>query len=418
MKKTIHILVLAAFCLFLSSVASLAQTAALKIGDQVPDITINNIINYKSSTAKLSDFKGKLLILDFWATWCSSCIKKFPEMAALQKEFTDDLQVLLVNTRSTRDTENRIKDFINKRQNADGTPFSLPTVVNDSLLNAFFPYKLIPHYAWIGPDGRVKAITSAGQVTKVNVVQILQGSEQQIAVKKDIDMTRPLFSSEDLPLASLRQYSTFLKGNIDGLPNGTRYRRKDGISYGRVITNIPILIMYDLTSRALYPDLLIRDVLPEVKDIAKLKPEKSLLPKNEWDRENLYSYELQVPLTMADQLHQFILSDLNRYSDYDGKLENRYMKCLVLKSSTDYKGKVNDQGGEVTLKRVHMLLNSSDGPGMPVIDETGLAKTTAMAMPGNLKTKLALDKYLKLYGLYSEEAERQLEVFVLRDKIN
>ena len=44
---------------------------ALKIGDTVPDITITSVYNYPASTIHLSDLKGKLVILDFWATWCS-----------------------------------------------------------------------------------------------------------------------------------------------------------------------------------------------------------------------------------------------------------------------------------------------------------------------------------------------------------
>lgn len=46
----------------------------LTVGDVMPDITFNNLVNYKSSSAKLSDFKGKLVILDFWATTCLSLI--------------------------------------------------------------------------------------------------------------------------------------------------------------------------------------------------------------------------------------------------------------------------------------------------------------------------------------------------------
>lgn len=40
----------------------------LTIGDTLPDVEINNIVNYKAKSVKASDFKGKLLILDFWAT--------------------------------------------------------------------------------------------------------------------------------------------------------------------------------------------------------------------------------------------------------------------------------------------------------------------------------------------------------------
>ncbi len=67
MKKTIEYIVLAALCYFFSAAALHAQPVPLKIGDRAPDITIK-AVNHTSSTLKLSDFKGKLLILDFWAT--------------------------------------------------------------------------------------------------------------------------------------------------------------------------------------------------------------------------------------------------------------------------------------------------------------------------------------------------------------
>lgn len=66
------------------------------IGQLVPDINIGAIRNYEKSTAKISDFKGKLLILDFWNTTCTSCIAAMPEMERLQNKFNDKIQIILV----------------------------------------------------------------------------------------------------------------------------------------------------------------------------------------------------------------------------------------------------------------------------------------------------------------------------------
>jgi thiol-disulfide isomerase/thioredoxin len=47
----------------------------------------------------LSDYRGKYLLVNFWATWCAPCLKEMPQLDALQKEFGgDDFQVLTIAT--------------------------------------------------------------------------------------------------------------------------------------------------------------------------------------------------------------------------------------------------------------------------------------------------------------------------------
>src|SRR4030095_3711488 len=86
----------------------------LSVGDKMPDVAFT-IFNYSSPTAKLSDFMGKMVILDFWATWCSSCIKRFPFMDSIQAEFNGKIQVILVNGKTTRDNETKISNFYEKQ---------------------------------------------------------------------------------------------------------------------------------------------------------------------------------------------------------------------------------------------------------------------------------------------------------------
>src|SRR6476620_3661535 len=86
----------------------------LTIGDTLPDMPLSSIINYKSFTACLSSFKGKLLILDFWATWCTSCLKHFPKMDSLQQQYPGQVQVIMVNSKNTGNNEKKIKVFFEK----------------------------------------------------------------------------------------------------------------------------------------------------------------------------------------------------------------------------------------------------------------------------------------------------------------
>jgi len=50
-----------------------------------------------NKTVKLSDYYGKVIYLDFWASWCSSCAKALPLFTQWQKEFGDDFVVISVN---------------------------------------------------------------------------------------------------------------------------------------------------------------------------------------------------------------------------------------------------------------------------------------------------------------------------------
>jgi thiol-disulfide isomerase/thioredoxin len=61
----------------------------------------------------LSDFRGKYLLVNFWATWCAPCLKEMPQLDALQQEFGgEDFQVLTIAT--GRNQPAAIKRFFKK----------------------------------------------------------------------------------------------------------------------------------------------------------------------------------------------------------------------------------------------------------------------------------------------------------------
>lgn len=66
--------------------------AALKVGDSLPDLT-----QFKLQGPLPASLKGKVVLLDFWASWCLPCAKSFPALDALHKQFGDRLVIIAVN---------------------------------------------------------------------------------------------------------------------------------------------------------------------------------------------------------------------------------------------------------------------------------------------------------------------------------
>lgn len=77
--------------LLLAGMAGTVQ-AALKVGDTLPDLA-----TFKLEGKLPAELKGKIVIVDFWASWCLPCAESFPVMDELQKKFGDRLVVLAVN---------------------------------------------------------------------------------------------------------------------------------------------------------------------------------------------------------------------------------------------------------------------------------------------------------------------------------
>jgi len=82
----------------LALVCALAVSALLSGGDGqaprvAPDFTLQSLDGIDVS---LAEYRGSVVILDFWATWCKPCTTTFPQIHALEREFADRGVVLLV----------------------------------------------------------------------------------------------------------------------------------------------------------------------------------------------------------------------------------------------------------------------------------------------------------------------------------
>lgn len=73
----------------------LSLTVQAKEQQSIYDLSFNNV---DQETVHLSDYKGKVILLNFWATWCPPCIKEMPSMQRLREHFQDQpFEIIAIN---------------------------------------------------------------------------------------------------------------------------------------------------------------------------------------------------------------------------------------------------------------------------------------------------------------------------------
>ncbi|XVJ66830.1 MAG: redoxin domain-containing protein [Lacibacter sp.] len=168
------------------------QLKPLSVGDSMPPFLLSNIINSNLQEIDLSELSGKLVILDFWATWCTSCLKGFAKLDSLQQQFPLQLYPILVNnTISTGDDGSKITAFISKRNSTPKTAIRFPVAIEqEAELKQLFPRLFLPHYVWLYQN-KVVAITATAELTKENISAILSGNPVSIKTKNDAPAAPP-----------------------------------------------------------------------------------------------------------------------------------------------------------------------------------------------------------------------------------
>jgi thiol-disulfide isomerase/thioredoxin len=89
---------------------STVEEGVLALDHPAPGFTLPDL---SGTNVSLADFKGKVVLLDFWATWCGPCRQTMPLLEKLQQDVPRDLVLLAINLQDTRED---VQHFVAARQ--------------------------------------------------------------------------------------------------------------------------------------------------------------------------------------------------------------------------------------------------------------------------------------------------------------
>lgn len=103
-------LVLLAFLALLGVSLRRVQSGSIVIGQQVPEFSL---VTFDGQTLNLSDFKGKIVVLNFWASWCSTCSQEAIDMEEAWRHYQPGGEVVFLGIDYT-DTEPEALAYLEK----------------------------------------------------------------------------------------------------------------------------------------------------------------------------------------------------------------------------------------------------------------------------------------------------------------
>lgn len=209
--------------------AGLQDIKPLQIGDTIPEGLWHlplQVVNHPDGkdTITLNDYRNKkLIILDFWATWCGSCISAFPKVKSTENRFKGDLAVIPATNQNAKialpflTTNEHIKDL------------NVWSAVNSRKLEEYFAIYTLPHYVWVS-NGKLISFTTANALEESKVSDFLDGGVISWEEKVHLNKKEPFI--HDLQRMDFTVNSFHYRGKLEGVG-----KSRGILPYGKQHTN-------------------------------------------------------------------------------------------------------------------------------------------------------------------------------------
>ncbi|TVT37675.1 DUF3738 domain-containing protein [Hymenobacter setariae] len=391
--------------LLLSTPASHAQAI---LGQLAPNLRFNTVLNGSQPSLTLAQLRGKVVLLEFWATYCGPCLTAMPHLQELQRQFGERLQVVAISP----DSPARLGRFLQARP-SNLLFASVVGAASDSL-QQLFSYQIIPHSVLLDAAGRVVASTEPQFITAQVIARVLKGQAINLPLKQDV-VSRNAIATY-FPATAATPPRFLMQPALRGVASMTRsYPQDSSAFHNRRLTalNIALPELYRLAYGGL--------PYGRTLDLRPAAPTSSKLP--------LYCLDIIVPKGQEASLLPTMRQELAARFDLRATLEPRPRSVYLLrvadarklppatgfeKPSSEAASVGTYQGANVTLAEVADYLEGFGLVELPVLLATptttryNLEFSYQQEKPGDLLRALAD------LGLTLEKAERPVEMLVLR----
>ncbi|GGC47797.1 hypothetical protein GCM10011386_44930 [Parapedobacter defluvii] len=439
----------------------------VRIGEALPESFYDEIHHAvdtstgKDTAVKLSDYRDKLIILDFWANWCKPCIGSLIKLDSISRKLDDDRFVVLAVTQQPREMIEPVLDRFH---------WELLSIVSDTMLSQIFPHAGLPHQVWI-KDGKVFAVPKWHFATAENILKTLSGERPYMLSNIQdlaLDPLRPMFKGTNgaTGLWFEHKYARIARNVPDYRVESVKYVLKGDTTILYCNAQPIEQLFYQAYEKQIFPHLGWEDGQGLIWQISDSLREKlfgnrpQLLASNTpqddsaylaWRDANLYGYELRYPERLAEkEARYFMQQDLNAffgtYLGLNAKIgpgpKHRYgVLCLLgtkaealhlLTKGLDEDRKADTSEYHFKNARYHTQFvlsmvgvaawHAKDGGfTAPVVDSTGIDGNTVVSIhfPKAMRTGWTLariNRELKRYGMYIRPEERNVPVVYITER--
>jgi thiol-disulfide isomerase/thioredoxin len=405
-------LILYFFFLSISTFAQtfMAQVDPPSIGKVCPDFGISVITpSGNEKIINLRELRGKVVILEFWATYCAPCIPSLSHFERIKKQYGNAVEIIAISD----ENRDKVDAFIAKR-NIHNVLFGMDW---GHKLNELFFHHFIPHTVVIDKNGVVKAFTAPDEIDAEIVGKLIRNQRVEIVMKQEFQNAIANNNSNN----TISNKTTTVLSNANNTPNINELR----ISLSPYVEGKPTEFIKESEKHWVFTNCtlsLMYQILYNQKD-SRVKLEVPDESKYASEPNNQYCLTVHIPESIDKSVQEVALNQLAQLFPLKAKFELRSQTVFVLEkadssvvvSSSDSTGII--QKG-LTIKDLVGYLESNPHlvNNLAVLNQTALPDTTLIDLDWFQNYNDAVPNKLKTLGLKGTEQMVDLNCLILYEE--